>query len=831
MTAEAVGSLSRGSLGEALRDQFDTWRFEKARARQIARIRTEARRIARADSLVDVYEQEISAVHDEVDSFVLPIETAIEDARIKTPEIKAARAGLSTISADALLQDAWSAILRERLDTSNAPRTIEQHDEYGHPTGKLTVIFGGPQTDHASNEQTIQSVITSSWGRLGIGAGISSEPGAQTGFTQLHDGIAGLVDAAHDKINAYAASHGVSPQRIKTWVAEITTAIKADMIAATTAFSLETYLPESVATTLKSLTTLIDHAYTTDSFDAHKGKIQKLWNRFQAEVRQITFERREAAHIQTSDRKTNAGKKIAAELVYGLKSFAEKRALQKALDDQRGIDWFSKLSRFSVRSATGIMILSLILGACNGIKPPGGTATPIPTDTRHDDDNTPTFTTTHNPDITPTTISGPGPYLTGTPEGPQILPFPTDITIVKAVQGLAQNMSLPDWIQSDSGLMADVGNTVDIHQAWCDTPKPCDGTVTAVYSQDFQMYRTLILDDEGHVASWMLIHTDIGDRWAEQGVWDSLLEGMTSAEIQQKISDGDIEFTLPPHTIADSHFEAIWQNGYLVLVEVDHDGNPFQWQDLHGDMHLLVGAELPGPEPVVLFADMSPTGGAAQCADNSFDLDSSNFDTQWAAAMENIRAQRGAPDTDVLLRVAPGMSIGTQKDVAPTASFLFQTLHGTRVPIVGCADANLGEATGRIYFVDSFPFPDGTSISFGLVSEQDAIQQMMSEHIFDTIVADSTAFPKLQQGQKQVGLELYMFMTDVGEDEFRQWAQQRFDSTGSVIVPPIFFELGPRFTELVFQVFYNNVRDPAILAELKTLMDGKLLPGFVTVGQ
>ena len=88
MTAEAVGSLSRGSLGEALRDQFDTWRFEKARARQIARIRTEARRIARADSLVDVYEQEISAVHDEVDSFVLPIETAIEDARIKTPEIK-----------------------------------------------------------------------------------------------------------------------------------------------------------------------------------------------------------------------------------------------------------------------------------------------------------------------------------------------------------------------------------------------------------------------------------------------------------------------------------------------------------------------------------------------------------------------------------------------------------------------------------------------------------------------------------------------------------------------------------------------------------------------
>jgi len=410
MTAEAVGSLSRGSLGEALRDQFDTWRFEKARARQIARIRTEARRIARADSLVDVYEQEISAVHDEVDSFVLPIETAIEDARIKTPEIKAARAGLSTISADALLQDAWSAILRERLDTSNAPRTIEQHDEYGHPTGKLTVIFGGPQTDHASNEQTIQSVITSSWGRLGIGAGISSEPGAQTGFTQLHDGIAGLVDAAHDKINAYAASHGVSPQRIKTWVAEITTAIKADMIAATTAFSLETYLPESVATTLKSLTTLIDHAYTTDSFDAHKGKIQKLWNRFQAEVRQITFERREAAHIQTSDRKTNAGKKIAAELVYGLKSFAEKRALQKALDDQRGIDWFSKLSRFSVRSATGIMILSLILGACNGIKPPGGTATPIPTDTRHDDDNTPTFTTTHNPDITPTTISGPGPY-------------------------------------------------------------------------------------------------------------------------------------------------------------------------------------------------------------------------------------------------------------------------------------------------------------------------------------------------------------------------------------------------------------------------------------
>ena len=345
----------------------------------------------------------------------------------------------------------------------------------------------------------------------------------------------------------------------------------------------------------------IQHGLNTH---ASKTEMKRLWNELKQNVaaeilgeNSPLYKNDRGVQIISDTVHTLAQKLGLEETMQSLSFFDKYTLLNSFADKERGFDAFARFSKRAWATVGFLILVTMLLTACEKASPPtppDGTSIPIPGAT--DDDRTPAFTTPHNPNITPTTISGPGPYLTGTPEGPQILPFPTDITIVKAVQGLAQNMSLPDWIQSDSGLMADVGRTVDTHQAWCDIPKPCDGTVTAVYSQDLQMWRTLILDDDGHVASWMLIHTDTGDRWAEQGIWDSLLEGIPPAEIQQMIADGDIEFTLPPHTIADSHFEAIWQNGYLVLVEVDHDGNPFQWQDLHGDMHLLVEAELPTPD-------------------------------------------------------------------------------------------------------------------------------------------------------------------------------------------------------------------------------------------
>ncbi len=61
------------------------------------------------------------------------------------------------------------------------------------------------------------------------------------------------------------------------------------------------------------------------------------------------------------------------------------------------------------------------------------------------------------------------------------------------------------------------------------------------------------------------------------------------------IRGGKIEFTLPPSTVPDSHFELIWRNGFPIMVEVDQDGNPFQWNTLDSGMQLLVGAELPMP--------------------------------------------------------------------------------------------------------------------------------------------------------------------------------------------------------------------------------------------
>ncbi|MBU4353007.1 MAG: hypothetical protein L6300_12150 [Syntrophaceae bacterium] len=241
-----------------------------------------------------------------------------------------------------------------------------------------------------------------------------------------------------------------------------------------------------------------------------------------------------------------------------------------------------------------ILALAVSLSACAA---PAGTG----------DIPTPSFTTSPalpstslragsaGPSPTPFVLYGPGPYAPGAQEAAPALPFPTQLTLAQAVSGLAKDISLPSSFNTDSALMREIRDTIAIHQSWCNLDAPCTGTLRAVYSETYHRWTTAAMDNNGNITEWMLIHTDTGDHWAEQPFWDSLLAGKTTAEINKMIRNGEIEFILPPHTVDASHFEAMWQNGFLILVEVDKNGNPFQWNTLNRGMQIIVGAETPTP--------------------------------------------------------------------------------------------------------------------------------------------------------------------------------------------------------------------------------------------
>ena len=478
---------------------------------------------------------------------------------------------------------------------------------------------------------------------------------------------------------------------------------------------------------------------------------------------------------------------------------------------------FDRFMRIPVRTgqAFGAIFLALKLGGCTPINPTITPETIRPAITQP-------AQITEAPTITPELIPS------ATPSGPEttsIAPsaYPASVSVEQVTQARTRITDAPPAITT----LAEVQTIIDKHTELAHQAGLTFDHMEVEYVADIQRWYLYPADSQGNIVGWLQIEdttSQTGWRYAEQPTWDS----------QFHPSQDTFRFGLPNLYGSRNHFEMVVINGFPILVEVFPNGQPQYWNNITLKQTMLVeGAVLPPDRPVVMFAHMSPEGGASQCARNSLDLNSPNFESQLAAMMASIRTQAGTPDTDVLLRVIPGTRPGSNADIYTLASFYFQSLHGN-VPIVACGEAHLGNATGRIQFVDSFPFPDGSSITFGLVHEQDALEIVTFGSLFNEAIEDNIVFHALQQRRQQVTLEFYINSyydaPPADAASYQQWVQQNIDNTGSVIVPQIFDELeAQRFSELFIEVFYDGNRSPDVLSELKALMQGQLLPGYITI--
>jgi len=244
--------------------------------------------------------------------------------------------------------------------------------------------------------------------------------------------------------------------------------------------------------------------------------------------------------------------------------------------------------------------------------------------------------------------------------------------------------------------------------------------------------------------------------------------------------------------------------------------------------------ETPAQRPFVLYKDMSAEGGPEQCAQNTIDLDRPDVDQQMATMIQSIRNQVGAPDGDVLLRITPGTVPGADRSLWPELSFTFQTLHGDKAPILGCGEARQGETRARIQVFD-LPFPDGTFVTIGLVSETGPVETILDGKL--DYVADGNVFRVLQRGSSQVYFQVFIndasyALAHGGSPENQQlgdqFYQNRRDSLGVTLLPPIFDALeAQNFSQYFIEVFFDG--NLTHLEELRAIMQGKLIPGYIVV--
>jgi hypothetical protein len=246
--------------------------------------------------------------------------------------------------------------------------------------------------------------------------------------------------------------------------------------------------------------------------------------------------------------------------------------------------------------------------------------------------------------------------------------------------------------------------------------------------------------------------------------------------------------------------------------------------------------ETPAQRPFVLYKDMSAEGGPAQCAQNTIDLDRPDVDQQMATMIQSIRNQVGAPDGDVLLRITPGAIPGITRSLWPELPFTFQTLHGDRAPILGCGEARQGENRARIQVFD-LPFPDGTFVTIGLVSETGPLETILAEKL--DYLGDENVFRVLQRGSSQVYFQVFIddasyALAHGGSPENQQsnnqYRQNLRDQLGVTLLPPIFDALeAQNFSQYFIEVFFDG--NLTHLEELRAIMQGKLIPGYIMVDE
>jgi hypothetical protein len=580
------------SIPDIIREGFANWQSKRqentnTRSREQALIRMS-------------YRNEVDRVQTAITPTTTALERSVLEAALHTTHIDDAREGLTTIVSDFLLETTITEAFTARLQATHSKPTEGNSTMTHEPTGpQPTTIFGGIQTSEAVIEQKMHEQCRVLFGRLGIG-GDSTKKDGQTAFKQLRDAAQSLVGEKNEALVTAAMETGLKEQGTKHLSAYVATAVQSDLIAATAIHAAglqeNDLLPPGIETTLTKLTNLILTDYQTEKLQMdHATQIKQLWTRLESQMRQVLFEQR-SDRIQLPG-KSEALRKAAAQAVFSSHSREHQRAIVDAMEDEKGLDTFSKISKKAVSIGRFFVLTNMLLAACNGPKPPGGSATPIPVDTR-DHDGTPSPT----PEATATVITGPGPFTgTETPPAP-IGPYPDAFSLQSMQSLLAQSLN-PDALLA-SPYANDTRETVRINETWCNLSATCphNADVEVIYNPIAQRWSTVAVDGSGNPAAWGSFVNDDGTKnYWEQPFWDSSLFGHTTQNINDQIAAGKIRFDLPPLQSPDHHWDVGITNegGYTVLVEVDENGQPFGWFNAATDtLDAVIGAptEIPSPE-------------------------------------------------------------------------------------------------------------------------------------------------------------------------------------------------------------------------------------------
>lgn len=414
-----------------------------------------------------------------------------------------------------------------------------------------------------------------------------------------------------------------------------------------------------------------------------------------------------------------------------------------------------------------------------------------------------------------------------TPSGPEATPiaassYPSSVSVEQITNARTLITDAPSTITSDPEVQA----IINKHKELAQQAGLTFDHMEAEYVVSISRWYIYPADSQGNIVGWLQIEdptSQTGWRYAEQPTWDS----------QFHPSQDKFQFGLPDLRDPQDHFEMVVINGFPILVEVTPDGKPQYWNNITMKQIMAVdGAEIQGPKPIVMLSDMTLEGGPAQCSQNVLDLDSPSFDKQVQDMMASIRLQDAGWEPRVLLRVQDRP--GSTSDLYPHASFYFSSLEeNPKVPIVACGEIDLGGATGRIQFLDRFPFPtvDGGTepITIGLVSEPEALKKIVPLDLYNNAIDDNVVFRGIQPGTKQISMELYIypyFNAPPGDQAgYQQFIQNSIDTSGATITPKLMNDLeAQHYSQYFIEVFYNH--DFTHLAELKELMQDHLLPGW-----
>jgi len=129
---------------------------------------------------------------------------------------------------------------------------------------------------------------------------------------------------------------------------------------------------------------------------------------------------------------------------------------------------------------------------------------------------------------------------------------------------------------------------------------------------------------------------------------------------------------------------------------------------------------------------------------------------------------------------------------------------------------------------------------FGLVHEPKSVELYFQEYppmsLYTGHIEDTSVFRVLLDGRNQVRLEFYVNdyynRSPAMQEDWRTFEQKNIGITKSIIVPKLFDMLEQqRFSELFIKVFVNGDRNSANLAELKALIQNRLLPGYINIDE